>query len=101
MTGAAIGFVVIAVFLCVAAIFGLLGVGQIALAGADAIERDGLARGQRAPRWSLTDSAGVVRTSPSPRQLQLVVFADHSLKSFPSVVAGLRELSQRGGVEIV
>ena len=101
MTGAAIGFVVIAVFLCVAAIFGLLGVGQIALSGADAIERDGLARGQRAPRWSLTDSAGVVRSSPPAGPLQLIMFADHSLKSFPSVIAGLRELSRVGDVEIV
>jgi hypothetical protein len=98
---AAIGFIVIAVFLCVAAVLGWLGVGQIALSGADAIERDGLARGQRAPRWSLTDSAGVARTSPPASGLQLIVFADHSLKSFPSVVAGLRELSQRGDVEIV
>jgi len=98
---AAIGFIVIAVILCVAALFCSLGVGQIALSGADAIERDGLARGQRAPRWSLADSRGAVRTSPPASQLQLIVFADHSLKSFPSVVAGLRELSHRGDVEIV
>ena len=101
MIAAAIGFIVIAVLLCIAAVFGLLGVGQIALSGADAIERDGLARGQRAPRWSLADSGGVVRTSPPASQLQLIVFADHSLKSFPSVVAGLRELGDRGDVEIV
>jgi hypothetical protein len=69
-----------------------LGAGQIALSGADAIERDGLARGQSAPRWSLGDSTGVVRTSPPVSPLQLIVFADHSLKSFPSVVAGLRAL---------
>lgn len=101
MTVAAIVFIAIAVFLCVAGVFGLLGVGQIALSGADAIERDGLARGQRAPRWSLTDSAGVVRTSPPASQLQLIMFADHSLKSFPSVIAGLRELTEPGDVEIV
>jgi hypothetical protein len=101
VTAAAIGFIVIAVFLGVAAIFGVLGVGQIALSGAHAIERDGLARGQRAPRWSLPDSAGIVRTSPSASRLQLIVFADHSLKSFPSVVAGLRQLSEAGEVEIV
>jgi hypothetical protein len=98
---AAIGFIVIAVILCVVAVFGLLGAGQIALSGADAIERDGLARGRRAPRWSLADSRGALRSSPPARQLQLIVFADHSLKSFPSVVAGLRELSHRGDVEIV
>lgn len=98
MTAAAIGFIVIALFLCAAAVVGLLGVGQIALSGADAIERDGLARGQRAPRWSLTDSGGTRRMSPPASGLQLIVFADHSLKSFPAVVAGLRELRD---VEIV
>ena len=46
----------------------------------------------RAPVWSLSDSAGVVHTSPPALPLQLVVFADHSLKSFPSVAEGLREL---------
>jgi hypothetical protein len=94
----AIGFIVIAVILCGAAVFAVLGAGQIALSGADAIERDGLARGRRAPRWNLTDSAGFARTSPPASSLQLIVFADHSLESFPSVVAGLRQLSD---VEIV
>ncbi|HWF82188.1 MAG TPA: hypothetical protein VN695_16520 [Streptosporangiaceae bacterium] len=101
MTAAAIGFIVIALILCAGAVFCSLGIGQIALSGSDAIERDGLARGQRAPRWSLTDSAGRVRTSPSAGGLQLIVFADHSLKSFPSVIAGLRELNDVGDVEIV
>lgn len=92
VTAATIGFIVIAMILCVAAVFGVLGVGQIALSGASAIERDGLARGQRAPRWSL---------SPPASGLQLIMFADHSLKSFPSVIAGLRELSDDDDVEIV
>jgi hypothetical protein len=84
--------------LCIAAVFGVLGLGQIALSGAAAIERDGLARGQRAPAWSLTDSAGIIRRSPPQGPLQMIVFADHSLRSFPSVVAGLRALRD---VEIV
>jgi hypothetical protein len=62
------------------------------LSGPEAIEHDGLARGRPAPRWSLPDSSGAVHTSPPVRPLQLVIFADHSLKSFPSVVDGLREL---------
>lgn len=85
-------FVAIAVLLCAAALLAILGVGHLALSGVEAIERDGLARGRLAPAWSLTDSAGVVRRSPPARPLQLIVFADHSLKSFPSVVAGLRAL---------
>lgn len=85
-------FVLIAAILCAAAVLALLGVGQLALSGVDAIERDGLARGRFAPRWALPDSAGVVRRSPPAGPLQLIVFTDHSLKSFPSVAAGLRTL---------
>jgi hypothetical protein len=72
------------------------------MSGADALARDGLRRGQWAPSWTLTGAAGTagmpgtpgtVHESPPPAGvLQLIVFADHSLKSFPSVVAGLREL---------
>jgi hypothetical protein len=91
----AIGYIGIAMIFCTAAVFGWLGIGQIALSGSDAIERDGLARGQRAPSWSLTDATDVGRQSPPTTGLQLVMFADHSLKSFPSVVAGLRALRDR------
>ncbi len=85
----AIGFVVIAVILCAAALLALLRVGFLMLSGADALERDGLARGRPAPRWSLRDAggAGGACSSPPAGPLQLIVFADHSLKSFPSVVA--------------
>jgi hypothetical protein len=87
---------------CLAAMLAFLGLGQVRLTGAAAIERDGLATGMRAPAWSLRDSAGVVRTSPPLLPLQLVVFADHSLKSFPSVAEGLRELLvDRSELEIV
>jgi hypothetical protein len=103
------GFIGIAILLFAAALLGLLGIGQLALSGTDAIERDGLPRGRRAPAWSLPDSNGVTRVSPSTFPLQLVMFADHSLKSFPSVVAGLRALHAvdpdplqgRGDLEIV
>lgn len=82
--------------LCVAAVLGVLGVAQLRLSGAEAVERDGLGTGATAPRWSLLDAAGVRHTSPSARSLQLVVFADHSLESFPAVAAGLRELIAAG-----
>jgi hypothetical protein len=90
---AAILFVVIAAILCAAAVLALLGVGQLALSGVGAIERDGLARGRLAPHWALVDSAGDMHRSPPDSPLQLIVFTDHSLKSFPSVAAGLRALS--------
>lgn len=100
---AAVAFVALAGALCVAAVLAVLGTAHVYLSGPEAIERDGLARGRRAPHWSLADSAGVVHRSPPARPLQLVIFADHSLKSFPSVVDGLRELIARRdpGLEIV
>jgi len=85
-------FVVIAAILCAVALLALLGIGHLALSGSDALERDGLARGRLAPAWTLTDTEGIKRSSPPGRPLQLIVFADHSLKSFPAVVAGLRAL---------
>ena len=96
----AILFVAIAMILCGAAVLAILGVGQLELSGADAIERDGLARGTLAPTWSLADCAGLIHRSPPAGPLQLIVFADHSLKSFPSVVDGLRALRD-GDLEIV
>ncbi len=92
----AIGFVVIAAILCAAAVLALLGTGQLALSGPDALERDGLPRGQAAPAWSLPDASGTRYTSPPAAPLQLVVFADHSLRSFPSVADGLRSLRDQG-----
>jgi hypothetical protein len=85
-------FVGVAALFCVAAALVILGAAHVYLSGPEAIEHDGLRRGQRAPRWSLPDSAGVIRRSPPAGPLQLVIFADHSLKSFPSVVDGLRDL---------
>src|SRR5690242_13621438 len=92
MTALAIGFVVMAAMLCAAGLLALLRVGHLMLSGADALERDGLARGMRAPAWSLADAQGHVWSSPPAGPLQLVVLADHSLRSFPSVAAGLRDL---------
>ena len=101
MTALAIGFVVIATVLIAAALLALLRVAHLVLSGADALERDGLARGERAPSWSLTDTDGTAHASPPVRPIQLLVFADHSLKSFPSVLAGLRALLGDSDLEIV
>lgn len=98
----AIAFIACGAVLLVAAALALVGITHVRLSGADAIQRDGLGTGVRAPRWSLPDPAGLVHTSPPSAPLQLVVFADHSLKSFPSVAEGLREILASGEpVEIV
>ena len=94
-------FVAAAVVLCLAAVLALFGITHISMSGAEAVERDGLAPGMPAPVWSLTDSAGREVRSPPRAALQLIMFTDHSLKSFPSVVAGLREIMASGRVEIV
>jgi hypothetical protein len=88
--------------LIVAAVLAFFGIAHVRLSGADAIQRDGLAPGRRAPRWSLTDAGGTVHTSPPAAPLQLVLFADHSLRSFPSVADGIRDLLVSGAqLEIV
>jgi hypothetical protein len=98
----AVAFVVCGAVLLLATALSLLGVAHVRLSGQEAIERDGLATGRRAPSWSLTDVTGTVHTSPPTAPLQLVVFADHALKSFPSVVDGLADLLAEGApVEIV
>ncbi|HEY3980049.1 MAG TPA: hypothetical protein VGM79_22425 [Streptosporangiaceae bacterium] len=98
----AVAFAAVAALLCVAAALAVLGTVQVQLSGPAAIEHDGLAPGRAAPRWSLPDGAGVQRQSPPAAPLQLVIFADHSLKSFPSVLSGLRDLLAREpGLEAV
>ncbi len=94
-------FVVLAAALCIAALLGIFGVTHLYLSGAAAIEHDGLRPGSRAPAWTLDDADGVPRSSPPARPLQLVVFADHSLKSFPSVADGMRALAGDEQVEVV
>lgn len=94
-------FVVVALVLCMATVLALFGVTHVSMSGAEAIERDGLAPGVHAPVWSLVDSAGKVVRSPPPTPLQLVMFTDHSLKAFPSVVDGLREVMAQERLEIV
>jgi len=94
-------FVVVALVLCMATVLALFGVTHVSMSGAEAIERDGLAPGMQAPVWSLVDSAGRVVRSPPRAPLQLIMFTDHSLKAFPSVVDGLHELMTQERLEIV
>ncbi len=94
-------FVVVALVFCIAAVLALFGVTHASMSGAEAIERDGLAPGIHAPVWSLADSAGKVVRSPPRTPLQLIMFTDHSLKSFPSVVDGLREVMAQERLEIL
>jgi hypothetical protein len=71
---------------------GDLGITHIDMSSSEGIERDGLHRGIPAPTWSLPASSGRDVRSPPSSGLQLILFADHSLVSFPSVVDGLKSL---------
>ena len=91
----AVLFLAVGVAICAAAVMAIFATVEVYyLSGSRAIAEDGLRRGSRAPRWSLADSSGQLRHSP-PRSmpLQLIVFTDHSLKSFPSVAEGLHALA--------
>jgi hypothetical protein len=91
----AIAFLAVGVVLCAATVVAVFATVEVYyLAGSRAIAEDGLRRGSYAPRWSLADSSGQLTHSP-PRatSLQLILFSDHSLKSFPAVADGLRALA--------
>lgn len=59
-----------------------------------AIARDGLRLGAIAPRWSLPDMDGHIRSTPNGARWQLLAFTDHSLAAFPGVAAGMNQLAE-------
>src|SRR3984893_4545561 len=91
----AIAFVTVAVVMCAACVLAMFGITVVQMSRAEVIERDGLVPGTRAPSWSLADSSGVNHRSPPHKPLQLVMFTDHSLNSFPSVADGLHDLARK------
>jgi hypothetical protein len=90
--GQAIAFVAFAGVLVVLTLLVLVGVGIVRLESPLGVLRDGIPDGKRAPSWRLADAAGVTRQCPSGRW-QLLLFADHSLREFPDLVAGLKRLT--------
>src|SRR5579859_3753588 len=96
-----IAFIVVALGFCGLAVMAIFGVTELRMSGSDAVERDGLARGVPVPRWTLADSSGQLRTSPPTKAFQLVMFTDHSLKSFPSIIEALQALEDEEALEIV
>jgi hypothetical protein len=91
----AILFLAAGIVLCAAAVIAVFATVEVYyLSGSRAIAEDGLRRGSSAPHWSLADSSGqLVHSPPRAEPVQLIVFSDHSLKSFPSVADGLRALA--------
>jgi hypothetical protein len=99
----AVLFVSVAGVLAAAVVLAMLGISHLYyLSTSLAIPDDGMTRGAAAPAWVLADSAGTEFQSPPRRKpFQLIVFADHSLKSFPSSAQALRELLRKSELEIV
>lgn len=94
-------FVLVAVLLCGLVVMAIFPITDVYMSRVDAIERDGLARGVAAPVWQLPDVSGQLFRSPPSKPFQLVMFTDHSLKSFPSVIEGLRSLMAEETLEPV
>lgn len=68
---------------------------RVRLMSPDAIRRDGLNVGMKAPAWSFPSVRQklTVHSPPLPHEApQVLLFVDHSLKSFPSLIKGLLEL---------
>ena len=82
-----------AIGLVALAVLALVRIGMARLDIPEAIGGDGIRRGRRMPPADLTDLRGGSWTIPSGAgHWQLVLFADHSLTSFPSLVDGLHRL---------
>ncbi len=71
----------------------ILRTGLMRLDSSAGIWRDGIPPGKMAPPWSLPDLEGHLRVTPAGDHWQFLIFADRSLASFPSLVAGMNHLA--------
>jgi hypothetical protein len=62
---------------------------------------DGFEPGATAPTWRERDTDGAVHEVPSRSYWQLLVFADHALVRFPSVVEELRHMATDPRREVI
>jgi hypothetical protein len=89
---AAIAFLIVCLALIVASVGALLFMGLERLSGSEAIQRDGLRRGTRAPRWRQDDLDGLRWQVPDGRH-KFLLFADHSLREFTEAADELSRLA--------
>ncbi|MGH2531637.1 MAG: TlpA family protein disulfide reductase [Thermomicrobiales bacterium] len=83
-----VAFLTVALALIALTLLLILRIGFGRLESAIGIERDGPKRGIAAPEWRRPDFSGTEQGSPSGSRWQILLFADHSLASFPDLVAG-------------
>lgn len=94
-------FVAFASLLILLTVLAIVRVGLLRLESPLGIMRDSLPLGAVAPTWRLPDLAGHARGTPTGTW-QLLVFADHSLREFPELVEGIKELRRREpGLEVL
>lgn len=96
----AVVFVAVAFVLLLATLLAILRIGFMRLESRLGIFRDGLPRDGRAPAWQLADTEGAVRKSPG-ESLQLLVFADHSLREFPALASALSAIDANREAEVL
>jgi hypothetical protein len=101
MTAQGAAFIVLGVLFTLLAVLAILRIGMTRLESYLGLGRDGLPLGTLAPAWELRDSTGEIHQAPSRENWQLLVFGDHSLKEFPAVVDGIRQLASLSGVEAI
>lgn len=94
-------FFVVVIVLLAATILFLLMLGLGRLESAIGILGDGIRAGDPAPSWSLPDTTGIQRCTPSHIRWQFLIFADTSLGGFQSVVSGIETLSRSEEIEVL
>lgn len=90
----AIGFIVIGALLLSLTALAMIRLAMLRLESPLGRREDGLTPGTSAPTWRVTDTVGTPRYVPSESNRQALLFADHSLVSFPKLVSGLLRLQE-------
>lgn len=96
------GFLGVALFFVVLTTLLIIRLGFVRLESAAGIGRDGLPLGKAMPAWSLPDLTGQIQKTPTLDCWQFLIFVDHALGGFPSLVTGMHTLAlAKEWVEVV
>jgi hypothetical protein len=91
-TAQAIAYVALATVFVLFSCLGFITLGTARLQSFLGIFRDGLAPGSRAPGWKLRAIDGRMFSTPSGGPWQVLMFVNHAIVEFPTVVPTLRNL---------
>lgn len=89
----AAAFIVFTAIFVITSVLAMLALGVGRLEGPIGLHRDGYPHGRSSPAWRHADISGRERNVPSGERWQLLLFADHSLAMFPSVIKAMRLLT--------